>query len=176
VYTLVKGLRSVFPQRLPWAGLPLWETVQVDVKFVKISGRAFRVLRLYRRPHQTSNLLNRVYRGFPFRIRRLQCNKGQEFPFSFALVVQTSRSGIGTSRAPNKTARSNGATGSTRRNSGGRRRFDDFDPAGLGLRAWERHYNHERFSIALQGRIPAEKLGWGRSNSLLPSNTHIDRR
>lgn len=26
------------------------------------------------------------------------------------------------------------------------------------LRAWEATYNHQRFSLALQGRTPAEKL------------------
>ena len=38
------------------------------------------------------------------------------------------------------------------------RAFEDFDTAAVGLRAWEGHYNHERFSLALQGRTPAEKL------------------
>jgi hypothetical protein len=60
------------------------EGVQVDVKFVKIAGRwafqytalddctRFRVLRLYRRLHQSSSLafLGELYRAFPFRIRK----------------------------------------------------------------------------------------------------------
>jgi transposase len=64
------------------------ESVQVDVKFVKIAGRwafqytalddctRFRVLRLYRRLHQSSSLafLGELYRAFPFRIRKLQCD------------------------------------------------------------------------------------------------------
>ena len=40
----------------------------------------------------------------------------------------------------------------------GRRCFDDFEAAAVGLRGWETHYNNERFSMALQGRTPAEKL------------------
>jgi len=40
----------------------------------------------------------------------------------------------------------------------GRQRFADFDGAAAGLRAWETHHNQERFSLALQGRTPAEKL------------------
>lgn len=64
------------------------ETVQVDVKFIKIAGRwafqytalddctRFRVLRLYRRLHQSSSLhfLAELYRAFPFPIRKLQCD------------------------------------------------------------------------------------------------------
>jgi transposase-like protein len=64
------------------------ESVQVDVKFVKIAGRwafqytalddctRFRVLRLYRRLHQSSSLtfLTELCRAFPFRIRKLQCD------------------------------------------------------------------------------------------------------
>src|SRR5919106_1094420 len=78
------------------------ETVQVDVKFVKIAGRwafqytalddctRFRVVRLYRRLHQTSSLafLAELCRTFPFRIRKLQCDNRHEFPFAFALAVQ----------------------------------------------------------------------------------------
>jgi hypothetical protein len=79
-----------------------WETVQVDVKFVEIAGRwafqytalddctRFRGLRLYRRLHQSSSLafLGELCRAFPFRIRKLQCDNGHEFPFGFSLAVQ----------------------------------------------------------------------------------------
>src|SRR3989442_4531808 len=47
----------------------------------------------------------------------------------------------------------------------GRHRFADFDEAATALRAWERTYNYERFSLALQGRTPAEKLA-----AVLPSS------
>jgi hypothetical protein len=34
----------------------------------------------------------------------------------------------------------------------------DFDAATEALAAWEYQYNHERFSMALRGRTPMEKL------------------
>jgi Integrase core domain len=34
----------------------------------------------------------------------------------------------------------------------------DFDAASDALSAWEYRYNHERFSMALHGRTPMEKL------------------
>ena len=40
----------------------------------------------------------------------------------------------------------------------GRHRFQDFEAAAEALRGWESRYNHERFSLALHGRTPAEKL------------------
>jgi len=150
------------------------ETVQVDVKFVKIAGRwAFqytalddctrlRVLRLYRRLHQSSSLafLTELCRAFPFRIRKLQCDNGQEFPFAFALAVQAL--GIRHRYIKPRRPQQNGKVERSHRidqeEFWGRRRFDDFDAAAVGLRAWETHYNHERFSLALQGRTPAEKL------------------
>jgi transposase InsO family protein len=150
------------------------ETVQVDVKFVKIAGRwafqytalddctRFQVLRLYRRLHQSSSLafLAEICRAFPFRIRKLQCDNGQEFSFAFALAVQDQ--GIRHRYIKPRRPQQNGKVERSHRidqeEFWGRRRFDDFDAAVVGLRAWERHYNHERFSLALQGRTPAEKL------------------
>jgi transposase InsO family protein len=155
------------------------ESVQVDVKFVKIAGRwafqytalddctRYRVLRLYRRLHQSSSVAFRteLCRAFPFRIRKLQCDNGHEFPLAFALAVQALgiRHRYIKPRARNRMARWNGVTGSTKRILGataicrlrrGRRRAP-----GLGDR-----YNHDRFSLALQGRTPAEKLA-----ALLPA-------
>ena len=150
------------------------ETVQVDVKFVKIAGRwafqytalddctRWRVLRLYRRLHQSSSLafLNELHRAFPFRIRKLQCDNGQEFSFAFALAVEAL--GIRHRYIKPRRPQQNGKVERSHRidqeEFWGRRRFDDFDAAAVGLRAWETHYNHERFSLALQGRTPAEKL------------------
>ena len=78
------------------------ESIQVDVKYVQIAGRwafqytalddytRFRVLRLYRRLHHGSSLafLAEVHRAFPFPIKRLQCDHGQEFSFAFVLGVE----------------------------------------------------------------------------------------
>ena len=156
------------------------ESVQVDVKFVKIAGRwafqytalddctRFRVLRLYRRLHQSSSLtfLTELCRAFPFRIRKLQCDNGHEFPFAFALAVQAL--GIRHRYIKPRRPQQNGKVERSHRidqeEFWGRERFADFEAAAVGLRAWETRYNHERFSLALQGRTPAEKLA-----TLLPA-------
>ena len=39
-----------------------------------------------------------------------------------------------------------------------RHHFSDFDTAASALQAWETTYNYARFSLALQGQTPAEKL------------------
>ena len=46
-----------------------------------------------------------------------------------------------------------------------RHAFTDRGDAEPKLRDWERRYNHERFSLALAGRTPAEKLAASRSAS-----------
>jgi transposase InsO family protein len=156
------------------------ESVQVDVKFVKIAGHwafqytalddctRFRVLRLYRRLHQSSSLafLGELCRAFPFRIRKLQCDNGHEFPFAFALAVEAL--GIRHRYIKPRRPQQNGKVERSHRidheEFWSRQRFDDFAAATVGLRAWESRYNHERFSLALQGRTPAEKLA-----SLLPA-------
>ena len=156
------------------------ESVQVDVKFVKIAGRwafqytalddctRFRVLRLYRRLHQSSSLtfLTELCRAFPFRIRKLQCDNGHEFPLAFALAVQAL--GIRHRYIKPRRPQQNGKVERSHRidqeEFWGRERFADFEAAAVGLRAWETRYNHERFSLALHGRTPAEKLA-----TLLPA-------
>ena len=156
------------------------ESVQVDVKFVKIAGRwafqytalddctRFRVLRLYRRLHQSSSLafLTELCRAFPFRVRKLQCDNGHEFPFAFALAVQAL--GIRHRYIKPRRPQQNGKVERSHRidqeEFWGRERFADFEAAAVGLRAWETRYNHERFSLALHGRTPAEKLA-----TLLPA-------
>jgi transposase InsO family protein len=150
------------------------ESVQVDVKFVKIAGRwafqytalddctRFRVLRLYRRLHQSSSLafLSELCRAFPFRIRRLQCDNGHEFSFAFALAVQALgiRHRYIRPRRPQQNGKVERSHRIDQEEFWGRHRFADYDTAAVGLRAWEARYNHERFSLALQGRTPAEKL------------------
>jgi len=42
--------------------------------------------------------------------------------------------------------------------SWGRSGFVTFEAAAVGLRAWEREYTKRRFSMALKGLTPAEKL------------------
>src|SRR2546429_2590316 len=76
------------------------ESVQVDVKFVKIAGRwafqytalddctRFRVLRLYRRLHHGPSLafLAELRRAFPFAIKRVQGDHGQGVSFAVVLA------------------------------------------------------------------------------------------
>lgn len=150
------------------------ESVQLDVKFVKIAGRwafqytalddctRFRVLRLYRRLHQGSSLafLAELGRVLPFRIRRLQTDNGREFPLDFVLAAQAV--GIGHRYIRPRRPQQNGKVERSHRidqeEFWGRQRFADFEGAATALRGWERTYNYERFSLALQGRTPAEKL------------------
>ena len=150
------------------------ESVQVDVKFVKIAGRwafqytalddctRFRVLRLYRRLHQRSSLafLVELQRALPFRIRKLQCDNGREFPLDFVLAVEAAgiRHRYIRPRRPQQNGKVERSHRIDQEEFWGRHRFTDFDEATSALRAWERRYNYERFSLALQGRTPAEKL------------------
>jgi len=150
------------------------ESIQVDVKYVSIAGRwafqytalddctRFRVLRLYRRLHHGSSLafLAELRRAFPFPIKRLQCDHGQEFSFAFVLGVEAA--GILHRYIRPRRPQQNGKVERSHRidqeEFWGRHRFQDFEVAAAALRDWETRYNYERFSLALQGRTPAEKL------------------
>src|SRR6266849_7529737 len=150
------------------------ESVQVDVKFVRITGRwafqytalddctRFRVLRLYRRLHHGSSLafLTELRRAFPFPIKRVQSDHGQEFSFAFVLGVEAAgiRHRYIRPRRPQQNGKVERSHRIDQEEFWGRHRFTDFDEAATALRAWERTYNYERFSLALQGRTPAEKL------------------
>jgi len=150
------------------------ESVQVDVKFVRIAGHwayqdtalddctRFRVLRVYRRLHTGSSLafLSELRRAFPFPIRRLQCDNGQEFSLAFALAVEAA--GIRHRYIRPRRPQQNGKVERSHRidheEFWGRHQFADFEAATAGLRQWETRYNYERLSLALTGRTPAEKL------------------
>jgi len=150
------------------------ESVQVDVKFVKIAGQwafqytalddctRFRVLRLYRRLYHGSSLafLTELRRAFPFQIRRLQCDNGREFPLEFALAVEAA--GIRHRYIRPRRPQQNGKVERSHRidheEFWSRQTFPDFEAATAALRSWETTYNHERLSLALKGRTPAEKL------------------
>ena len=111
------------------------ESVQVDVKYMRIAGRwafqytalddctRFRVLRLYRRLHPGSSLafLTELRRALPFPIKRVQSDHGQEFSLAFVLGSRPPGSDTDTfgPGARSRTAESSGAIGSTTRSSGG---------------------------------------------------------
>ena len=150
------------------------ESVQVDVKVVKIGGtKAYqytacddctrlRVLRLYRRLDTLTSLdfLSQIVQAFPFPIRKLQTDRGTEFSFTFLLAVE--RRGIRHRYIQPRRPDQNGKVERSHRVDAkefwGRQGFATFEAADIGLRAWEREYNERRFSMALKGLTPAEKL------------------
>ena len=150
------------------------DCVQVDVKFVRIGSRwafqytalddctRYRVLRLYQRLNPMSSLsfLGELRRAFPFSIRRLQCDNGREFPLAFALAVEAA--GIRHRYIRPRRPQQNGKVERSHRidheEFWSRQPPSSFEDASLALRAWETVYNFHRFSLALQGRTPAEKL------------------
>src|SRR6266568_3953010 len=150
------------------------ESVQVDVKYVRIAGRwafqytalddctRFRVLRLYRCLHHGSSLafLAELRRAFPFAIKRVQCDHGQEFSFAFVLAVEAAgiRHRYIRPRRPQQNGKVERSHRIDQEKFWGRQRFPDFETAAAAVRDWETRYNYERFSLALHGRTPAEKL------------------
>jgi transposase InsO family protein len=150
------------------------DSVQVDVKVVKIAGqKAFqytacddctrlRVLRLYRRQNQWSSLdfFGEVQRTLPFAIRQLQSDNGAEFPLDSSLVVQAAgiRYRYIKPRHPEQNGKVERSHRTDQEEFWARHTFDDFDAGATKLAAWEHQYNYERFSLSLHGRTPAERL------------------
>jgi transposase InsO family protein len=117
-----------------------------------------------RTPELKLVFLAELCRPLPFRIRKLQCDDGQEFPLPLPWRCSRWAFAIATSvlDGPSRTARCR----IDQEEFLGRHRFSDFDAAAVGLRAWEATYNYQRFSLALQGRTSAEQLA--RSRPLQP--------
>ncbi|MBX3339635.1 MAG: transposase [Nitrospira sp.] len=150
------------------------DCVQIDVKEVKVAGKKcfqytalddctrYRVLRLYPRKYHGTSLefLTTVRQVLPFPIRKVQVDNGTEFPFAFALAVQ--EAGIRLRHIASRRPEQNGKVERSHRideeEFWSRSSFDGLTAAAHALRAWEHQYNHDRFSMALQGLTPAEKL------------------
>jgi transposase InsO family protein len=150
------------------------DSVQGDVKVVKLTReRIFqytalddctrlRVLRLYPRQNQHSSLhfLREVRAALPFAIRKLQCDNGTEFPLAFKLAVEAA--GIRHKYIKPRRPQQNGKVERSHRVDDeefwGCHDFATGDEAEEPLRAWERTYNYDRFSLALHGQTPMEKL------------------
>ena len=150
------------------------ESVQVDVKVVKVAGtRAYqytaiddctrvRVLRLYRRLKVlvSQDFLGQIIQAFPFSIHKLQTERGQAFSFAFLLAVE--RRGIRHRYIQPRRPDQNGKFERSHRVDAeefwDRHTFETFEAASAALHGWERVYNEVRFSMALHGRTPAEKL------------------
>jgi transposase InsO family protein len=150
------------------------DSVQVDVKVIA-RGRSkwfqytaiddctrVRVLRLYRRQNHRSSLafLRELTAAVPFQIRKIQVDNGTEFPLLFALTCQDL--GVRVRYIRPRRPEQNGKVERSHRIDDeefwGRYAGQDFDAATDALAAWEYRYNHERFSMALRGRTPLEKL------------------
>jgi transposase InsO family protein len=150
------------------------DSVQMDVKVVKLAGRKayqytaiddctrFRVLRLYRELNQRSSMdfLGEVRRALLLSIDKLQCDNGTEFSLAFALTVQ--EAGIRLRYIRPRQPQQNGKVERSHRTDNEefwrRGAPPDFTTALPALQAWEHRYNFDRFSVALKGETPAEKL------------------
>jgi transposase InsO family protein len=163
------------------------DSVQVDVKVVKLAKEKvfqytaiddctrMRVLRLYPRLNQHASLtfLRELVTAFPFPIRKIQCDNGTEFPLAFRLAVEAG--GMKHRYIKPRRPQQNGKVERSHRIDSeefwNRQRFSTRAEAEEGLRDWERRYNHERFSLALAGRTPAEKLASLLSSTLSAAAT-----
>jgi transposase InsO family protein len=121
-----------------------------------------RVLRLYPRLNQHSSLhfFDEVRRALPFPIKKLQCDNGVEFPIAFKLAVEAA--GIKHRYIKPRRPQQNGKVERSHRVDAeefwSRHDFESVTAAEASLAGWEKQYNHERFSMALSGRTPIEKL------------------
>lgn len=150
------------------------ECVQVDVKFVRLGRRhvfqytalddctRYRVLRLYPRLNQRTSLdfLHQLRRALPFPIQRVQTDNGPEFSLAFKLSVE--EAGIEHRYIRPRRPQQNGKVERSHRIDAeefwSRQRPANYEAAVVALRHWEQSYNCERFSLALKGRTPAERL------------------
>lgn len=150
------------------------DSIQVDVKVVKLKHEKvfqytalddctrLRVLRLYPRQNQHSSLhfLRELRAALPFAIRKLQCDNGTEFPLAFKLAVEAA--GIRHRYIKPRRPQQNGKVERSHRVDDeefwSRHDFSTAQEAEQPLRTWEWTYNHDRFSLALHGKTPMEKL------------------
>ncbi|WP_447603022.1 integrase core domain-containing protein [Nitrospira sp. Nam80] len=136
----------------------------------------YRILRLYpRKNQQTSHMFfTTLQTALPFSIRKLQVDNGTEFPLAFALTVQQAgmRLRYITPRCPEQNGKVERSHRVDEEEFWSRSAFAGFAPAAEALLTWEHRYNHERFSMALNGLTPAEKLAtFTAASSPLPSLT-----
>ena len=114
---------------------------------------------IVRGPHEV-DATGEVQRALPFPIRKLQSDNGSEFPLAFSLSVR--EAGIRYRYIKPRHPEQNGKVERSHRidheEFWSRHTFADFESAVPALAAWEQHYDYERFSLALQGHTPAEKL------------------
>jgi len=150
------------------------DSIQIDVKVVMRGrlrwfqytaiddGTRVRVLRLYRRQDQQSSLafLHQVLEALPFPVRKIQVDNGTEFSLAFALTCQELGLRIRyiKPRRPQQNEKVERSHRIDQEEFWGRYTGTDFAAATQELARWQHHYNHERFSMALKGATPMEKL------------------
>ncbi|WP_447599973.1 helix-turn-helix domain-containing protein [Nitrospira sp. Nam80] len=150
------------------------DCVQVDVKEVKIAGQRcfqytalddctrYRLLRLYpKKDHHTSlQFLSVIRQHYPFAISEDSSRQWDEFSLAFALAVQAA--GMRLRYIKPRRHEQNGKVERSHRIDDEEfwsvRTFAVFDSAAAAVQALEQRYNHDRFSMALDGLTPAEKL------------------
>lgn len=159
------------------------DSVQIDVRPVKIGGhRAYqytalddctrlRALRLFRQlgVRSTLEFLADVRQRVPFSIRKIQTDHGAECPLEFVLALQ--EAGIRPRYIRPRRPQPNGKVERRHRIDQeacwSRRQFETFPEADVAIQGWERTYNVDRFSVALHGETPAEKLARLRPGTLV---------
>jgi len=150
------------------------QSVQVDVKHLKLGGRRFyqftaideatryRVLQVYAHNSikSATDFVEEVRRRLPIAIQRIQTDHGSEFGTDFTWHLRDI--GIMHRQIPRGCPESNGKVERSHRTDADEfyRRVIFRNPAELTqrLRQWEYEYNHRRPHLALRGRTPAERL------------------
>ncbi len=150
------------------------QSVQVDVKHLKLGGRRFyqftaideatryRVLRVYAHNSikSATEFVEEVRRRLPMAVQRIQTDHGSEFGTDFTWHLRDL--GVIHRQIPRGYPQANGKVERSHRTDEDEfyRRVIFRTPAELAqkLRQWEHEYNHRRLHLALRGRTPAERL------------------
>jgi transposase InsO family protein len=153
------------------------ETVQMDVKFIKNPSAPrrklfqftavddctrYRVIRIYNR-NTTRNAIDffeTVKQVFPARIREVQTDNGPEFTteFGFHLTQQGVKHRLIRPRTPRLNGKVERSHRTDEHEFYSRQEFADEDDLRAKLASWEKHYNQERYHMALGGQTPVEAL------------------
>lgn len=150
------------------------QSVQVDVKHLKLGGRRFyqftavdeatryRVLRIYTHNSIPNAIafMDEVRQRLPMAIQRVQTDNGNEFGSDFTWCLRDL--GIAHRHIPPGCPEVNGKVERSHRTDGEEfyRRTTFRTPGELAgkLRRWEHEYNHRRPHLALAGKTPAERV------------------
>jgi len=101
-----------------------------------------------------------MIQAFPFPIRKVQTDRGQEFSVAFLLAVERRgpRHRYIQPRPPDQNGKVERSHRIDAEQFWSRQTFETFEAASATLHGWERVYNEVRFAMALHGRTPSEKL------------------